>query len=467
MGKQYYDKTMVFQRECEKYPLKVKRLEQLLDAGIDINSLSNDPEESKSILANLIEEYSFNFGCDLSSEKYEECEKENCEGCEHDCSLYHGEALHELIRFFIDHGFDVQRFGAECLFELCFSTYDNWVLLNAELLIENGADLNGKDEDGDTVLDWVGWKLGDWYTGSFRSGNLFCAFYEMVKAAMNGDEFHGIRDFDVCIGHKVTRIEKIIIDETAQLKKDDEQVRFHEGLLIWCDDMPLYVNKIPEFYVCPIKAEKAQNRIDVSDQFARYIGAEIEELYFVDAGTALIRFRGIADTILFGYCKRVTYEKSYGYLCASREIDRNILQSASVERLLFSDCKGYGDKVTQYSEEIVILKTNVGTFAMYSEGEHYRRHELKMYELPEIVINGQYRELCFDSIHVERYLYEDDGTWRGIVFRTEAGYLTFETDTFNEMSVGLTDTQPEKRPGNDFDKSLKKMHFRYVTIEEN
>ena len=54
-----------------------------------------------------------------------------------------------------------------------------------------------------------------------------------------------------------------------------------------------------------------------------------------------------------------------------------------------------------------------------------------------------------------------------VVFRTEAGYLTFETDTFNEMSVGLTDTQPEKRPGKDFDKSLKKMHFRYVTIEEN
>jgi hypothetical protein len=163
----------------------------------------------------------------------------------------------------------------------------------------------------------------------------------------------------------------------------------------------------------------------------------------------------------------VTYEKSYGYLCATREIDRNILQSASVERLLFSDGKGYGDKVTRYSEEIVILKTNVGTFAMYSEGEHYMRHELKMYELPEIVIKGQYRELRFNSIRVERYLYEDDGTWRGIVFRTEAGYLTFETDTFNEMSVGLTDTQPEKRPGKDFDKSLKKMHFRYVTIEEN
>ena len=90
-----------------------------------------------------------------------------------------------------------------------------------------------------------------------------------------------------------------------------------------------------------------------------------------------------------------------------------------------------------------------------------------MYELPEIVINGQYRELCFDSIHVERYLYEDDGTWRGIVFRTEAGHLTFETDAFNKMSVGLTDTQPGKRPGNDFDKSLKKMHFRYVTIEAN
>ena len=105
MEKQNYDKTIVFQHECEKYPLNVKLLEQLLDAGADINSLSNDPDEPKSILANVIEEYSFNFGC------------------EHDRSLCHGEALHELIRFFIDHGFDVQRFGAECLYELCFSTY--------------------------------------------------------------------------------------------------------------------------------------------------------------------------------------------------------------------------------------------------------------------------------------------------------------------------------------------------------
>ena len=60
MEKQYYDKTIDFQHECEKYPLNVKRLEQLLDAGVDINSVSNDPDEPKSILANLIEEYSFN-----------------------------------------------------------------------------------------------------------------------------------------------------------------------------------------------------------------------------------------------------------------------------------------------------------------------------------------------------------------------------------------------------------------------
>ena len=105
MDKKYYEKTTEFQRECEKYPLNVKQLEKLLDAGVDINSVSNDPDEPKSILANLIEEYSFNFGCD------------------HNRSLYCGEALHELIRFFIDHGFDVQRFGAECLYELCFSTY--------------------------------------------------------------------------------------------------------------------------------------------------------------------------------------------------------------------------------------------------------------------------------------------------------------------------------------------------------
>ena len=123
MDKKYYEKTTEFRRECEKYPLNVKQLEQLLDAGADINSLSNDPDEPKSILANVIEEYSFNFRCDLRFEGSGECEKERCEGCEHDRSLCHGEALHELIRFFIDHGFDVQRFGAECLYELCFSTY--------------------------------------------------------------------------------------------------------------------------------------------------------------------------------------------------------------------------------------------------------------------------------------------------------------------------------------------------------
>ena len=89
MDKKYYEKTTEFRRECEKYPLNVKQLEKLLDAGVDINSVSNDPDEPKSILANLIEEYSFNFGCDLRFEGSGECEKERCEGCEHDRSLCH------------------------------------------------------------------------------------------------------------------------------------------------------------------------------------------------------------------------------------------------------------------------------------------------------------------------------------------------------------------------------------------
>ncbi len=464
MENRYQEKTIEFQSECKKYPLDIERLGQLLEAGVDINSVSDDSAEPKSILAHLIEDYSFYFECDRGPKESDACDNKTCEGCNHNRAQYCGKALHELIRFFVEHGFDVPRFGAECLYELCYSSYDNWVLMSAELLIDHGANLNEKDNDGDTVLDWVAWQLGDWNTGEFRSGNLFCAFCEMVKAAMDGEDYHGIRDFDVCIGHKVTRIERIIDDATAALVEDDEQARFHEGVLIWCDDMPLYVDKNPEVYVCPIRVEKAQKRIDISDQYAPFIGAEIEDLYFADAKTALIRFRGIADALCFGYCDQGMYDKSYGYIYATREIDKNVLLSASIERFLFMDGKSYAREVTCYSEETVMLKTTAGTFVMYSEGEHYSQHEMKLYELSEDIINGQYRELRFESIHTERLLYEDNGTWRGVVFKTDAGYLSFETDTFNEMDIGLSVVLLEHLPSYDFDKSLIRMRFRYVTV---
>lgn len=131
-------------------------------------------------------------------------------------SYRQGWKLLEMTKLFLSAGYDVRANnglnGAACLSQLCWSSYDGYVLETAEMLLDAGANPNyryGDDQDEEGVLDDISWKLGNWHTGYYLTANLFEAYYRMIELAQQGKDYHGIRAGESCVGKQIKGIERI------------------------------------------------------------------------------------------------------------------------------------------------------------------------------------------------------------------------------------------------------------------
>lgn len=132
-----------------------------------------------------------------------------------------GDRLLKFVRLFLENGFDVNgnngRNGALCLHELCWSTYDEYILQIAEVLLDKGADstlpYDENEESKAGVLNTIAAKMSYWTIGSCETANLFTAYYKMIERQQQNKVYHGIRAFREAVGLKITKVEKIAIDE--------------------------------------------------------------------------------------------------------------------------------------------------------------------------------------------------------------------------------------------------------------
>ena len=94
-------------------------------------------------------------------------------------SYERGEILVKLTRLFLKYGYDVHANndfnGAICLHNLCWASYDKYVLHAAELLLNAGANthINVKEDFEDGILNSISWKLVYWNLGYYETSNMF------------------------------------------------------------------------------------------------------------------------------------------------------------------------------------------------------------------------------------------------------------------------------------------------------
>ena len=168
-------------RKCmDLYPPDFDGAKKLLHQGLDIN-LITDPD-GETLLSEII----------MDCEAFDPCVyciSKDCESClvDRDDEQVSRHYLLEIIRFFLDNGYDVTmnngRHGAEALSALCWSTYDKAILEAAELLLDAGADPLCLDVDGNNVLYSIDWKLsGCLHERDAEQVELFTALYDLVKA---------------------------------------------------------------------------------------------------------------------------------------------------------------------------------------------------------------------------------------------------------------------------------------------
>lgn len=135
--------------------------EDLIRRGADVNDQGDDKGEN--VLSEILMGYWQSGTDDMAQEECWNCElsRNECAACEHNLNPNVGESMIKVIRFFLNHGFDVNRndgrHGAQALNSLTLSSFDRYMIDATKMLLDADAKNIPVDEGSDeTPMDWIG-----------------------------------------------------------------------------------------------------------------------------------------------------------------------------------------------------------------------------------------------------------------------------------------------------------------------
>ena len=309
MSEQYYTDQLL--DAALEFPTDFKKMEKLLELGADINGMADE----ESILAEVLCGYSMDtmgIAAETGIENPEEAIGKN---------------MVRLIRFFLDHGYDVERnrgaHGTDCVFSLCLSTFDRYALEGLRLFLEAGTDVTRepKNDYDSTSLGYLGVEATlALFDEFFSSEVLFETMYTAAEHYSEGKPWSGIDMYDQCIGkiiHKVWVSEKqpIPFHRNEDCLEGFLYVEYEDGVLrIDREGIPMTDDRLPE--------ETLQ---DVTHLFPEIIGKKItsaeirsenpdEEHYVryftITAGKVLI-FRSVVTKTMKGRTRHRSWQTTF------------------------------------------------------------------------------------------------------------------------------------------------------------
>lgn len=190
--------------------------EDLIRQGADINALGNNDEEN--ILSEILGAYWYSANGDSICYDCDGSDESRCYDCEQSRNLNPnlGASMCAIIRFFLDHGFDVNKrdgcFGAQCLQGLTCSTFDRYMIEATKLLLDAGAKnraVSPASEDPDDT-PWSSITVEGIYQGGLKhdysTANIFEAVYQVYQAVEDGRPYQGIDSYEMAVGKKVRKV---------------------------------------------------------------------------------------------------------------------------------------------------------------------------------------------------------------------------------------------------------------------
>lgn len=245
--------------------------DELLLQGADVNA------EGKSDEDNILSEILGGYGIDWDGD----CSDSEC-----------GEAMVEVIRYFLEHGFDVNkkdgRYGAQCLFELTLSSFDRHIIDATKLLLKAGAqniNITSNPEDNETPWGFIGMEgsAQNVIYNDHHMSNIFEAVYQIYQALSDGKDYSGIDSYEESVGRRVLKIlsEK---PEDSEPFFDMESPGpphrncFNQNLFFILDEGILRTTQYAEFWYDKVLPDV--ETVDVSERFPGVAGAVIRGFRF-------------------------------------------------------------------------------------------------------------------------------------------------------------------------------------------
>lgn len=193
--------------------------EDLIRQGADINAIGKDDDEN--ILSEILSNYWWSKSGDAISDACDTCDacdKSHCDDCEYNCNLNPnlGPSMCAIIRFFLDHGFDVNKrdgcFGAQCLWALTISTFDRYMIEATKILLDAGAKNRTispvSADENETPWSSIASEgcYQDTCENAHSTANIFEAVYQIYQAIEDGRPYSGIDSYEAAVGKKVLKV---------------------------------------------------------------------------------------------------------------------------------------------------------------------------------------------------------------------------------------------------------------------
>lgn len=258
--------------------------QKLIQQGADLNAAGNDQDEN--ILSEVLYGYRDNIAQDNACDDQDNYE--HFWDSESDAGLF----MCQIIRFFLNHGFDVNKFdgcyGAQCLYALTLSTFDRSVIDAAKILLDAGAKNRSTSPDPayDDQTPWSFMSIETSYQSTcehnFHLSNIYEAVCQIYYAAEKGINYSGIDSYEIAIGRKVLKI--LAGNRGTQstfrrlsLPEFHSDNCFTENLYFVYNGGALVTTRYGEFWT---NTELPDDLIDISDRFRSIIGSAIQEITY-------------------------------------------------------------------------------------------------------------------------------------------------------------------------------------------
>ena len=295
-------------------------------------------------------------------------------------SFHKGSNLPEAIQHFLDHGYDVKahdgKNGGLALSELCWTSYDRYILDAAKLLLDAGAPLDYRsaddapDEEPSGVMGTIGFKLsGAWVADKdYTWANVMEAYDAIARAAKDGLDYHGIDCFLACIGKTITGVSVIASEDEDDLISSEGTVStFKSPLIFWFGDIPLVISRYIDFVVDPLKAEKCSKAAD--SHFATMIGHVLERIQYINQSICFLDF-DCGLRILFSSFQGEDGDRIGAFENTSASMTE--LSGMDIRMICRSRGRVYSDTVTEYREDALGFITDGKAYLCYTkEGDAF------------------------------------------------------------------------------------------------
>ena len=304
-------------------PPDFDKAEELIRLGADVNDQGDDKDDN--VLSEIIMGYRES-RIDEDRKRCGDCKmsNEDCIGCPNDKNPRVGPALLQVIRFFLDHGLDLNkdngRYGAQCLAALVLSTFDRYMIDATKLLLHAGAkNIDAYSDEDSTPMGWMGdeasYQNTCWH--DYSLGNIYEAVYQVYAAMEAGRPYDGIDCFEAAVGKRVRRV----LAETESEEEIFFSVNEHNSRHDNCFTCNLYFVydggflKTTRYAAFWVDTELPESTFtDGSDRFLPLIGAKIEAFSFgnhtIVKGTT--HYGQPITTILMDNGSSVTFRINFG-----------------------------------------------------------------------------------------------------------------------------------------------------------